>query len=93
LQESLTNIARHAQATEIDVLFAEDPEVATLAVADNGRGITAAQIVDGRSIGLVGMRERAQAFGGRVEITSKPGAGTTVRVQIPLDRKNATDSP
>jgi len=54
---------------------------------------TAAQIADARSIGLVGMRERAQAFGGNVEITSVPGGGTTVRVRIPLDRKNATDSP
>jgi len=92
LQESLTNIVRHAQAKEIDVDFVEDPDLATLVVTDDGRGITAAQIADVRSIGLVGMRERAQAFGGSVEITSTPGTGTTVRVRIPLDRKNATGS-
>ncbi|MEO6568194.1 MAG: response regulator [Opitutaceae bacterium] len=93
LQESLTNIARHAGATEIDVQWEEDPDIATLAVADNGRGITARQIDDARSIGLVGMRERAQAFGGSVEITGAPGAGTTVRVRIPLDHENATEPP
>jgi signal transduction histidine kinase len=93
LQESLTNIARHAHATEVDVHFVEDSALAMLAVTDNGRGITTAQISDARSIGLVGMRERAQAFGGKVEITSAPGTGTTVRVRIPLDQKNVTDSP
>jgi signal transduction histidine kinase len=92
LQESLTNIARHARATKIDVQWVEDPDVAQLTVADNGCGITAAQVADPRSIGLVGMRERAQAFGGSLEITSE-SAGTTVRVRIPLDRENAADSP
>jgi signal transduction histidine kinase len=93
LQESLTNIARYARATEIDVQFVEDPDDATLTVADNGCGITAAQIADARSIGLLGMRERAQAFGGTVEFTGVPGAGTTVRVRIPLERKAAIVSP
>jgi signal transduction histidine kinase len=87
LQESLTNIARHAQATGIDVQWVEDPDIATLTVTDNGRGITRAQIADARSIGLVGMRERAQAFGGSVEISAGRDAGTTVRVRIPLDRE------
>lgn len=89
LQESLTNIARHAHATGIEVEFVEDPDLATLVVRDNGRGITNAQIVDARSIGLVGMRERAQAFGGSVEFTGAPGGGTTVRLRIPLDQETA----
>jgi signal transduction histidine kinase len=93
LQESLTNIARHAHATEIEVQWIEDPDIATLTVKDNGRGITAAQIADARSIGLVGMRERAQAFGGSVDITGSIDAGTAVRVRIPVDRENAADSP
>jgi signal transduction histidine kinase len=87
LQESLTNIARHAQATEVDVQWVEDPDIATLTVTDNGRGITREQIADARSIGLVGMRERAQAFGGSVEISAGRDAGTIVRVRIPLDRE------
>jgi PAS domain S-box-containing protein len=85
LQESLTNVARHAQATAVEVNLIEDRAAATLSVADNGRGITAAQIADPHSIGLVGMRERAQAFGGTVAISGEPTRGTTVRVQIPLE--------
>ena len=93
LQESLTNIVRYAHATAIDVEFVETSTDATLTIADNGCGITAAQIANARSIGLLGMRERAQAFGGTVEITGVPGAGTTVRVRIPLESKNTIDPP
>jgi signal transduction histidine kinase len=89
LQESLTNIARHAQATKVDVRWIEDPDIATLIVTDNGRGITPDEIASFRSIGLLGMRERAQAFGGTVEITGTPGGGTTVQVKITLDPENA----
>jgi PAS domain S-box-containing protein len=90
LQESLTNIARHAGATQADVDFLETAECATLVVADNGRGITPAQIESAHSIGLAGMRERAQAFGGTVKIDGATGAGTTVRVRITLDGKNTS---
>jgi signal transduction histidine kinase len=93
LQESLTNVARYARATAIDVRFVEDPADATLTIADNGCGITAAQIANPRSIGLLGMRERAQAFGGTVEITGVPGAGTTVRVRIPIEGKDPSGLP
>ena len=84
LQECLTNISRHSGASDIQVGFAEDSECAVLTVADNGRGITPAEIGAPHSIGLVGMRERAQAFGGSWEITGAPSAGTTVRVWFPL---------
>jgi PAS domain S-box-containing protein len=93
LQESLTNIARHARATSVDVRFAEDAAAATLTVADNGCGITADQIANARSIGLAGMRERAQAFGGLLEIVGVPGAGTTVRVRIPFEGRATSCSP
>ncbi|MDB6169147.1 MAG: response regulator [Verrucomicrobia bacterium] len=93
LQESLTNIARHAHATLVDVEFTETPLFASLVVADNGRGITPAQIAAPRSIGLVGMRERAQAFGGTLEITGAPATGTTVRVHLPLERGPAAGPP
>jgi signal transduction histidine kinase len=83
LQECLTNIARHAQATEFEVRLTEDDAGTSLTVADNGRGISAQQITAAQSIGLAGMRERAQACGGTFEITGAPGAGTTVRVNIP----------
>ncbi len=87
LQESLTNIARHAHASEVDVQLTEASDAATLAVTDNGCGITAADISAMKSIGLVGMRERAQAFGGTLEISGAAGAGTTIRVRVPFDSK------
>lgn len=93
LQECLTNIARHARATEIEVQFTEEPDGASLTVADNGRGITAEQIADAHSIGLVGMSERAQSFGGSMDIAGASGAGTTVRVRIPLAQQTATVPP
>ena len=86
LQESLTNIARYARATVIEVEFVETSDEATLTIADNGCGITAAQIADPRSIGLLGMHERAQAFGGKVDFTGRAGVGTTVLVRIPLPK-------
>ncbi len=85
LQESLTNVARHSQASEVEVEFTELADTATLTVRDNGVGITPAQLADPRSIGLLGMRERALAFGGTVEISSSPGPGTTILVRLPIE--------
>ncbi len=84
LQESLTNVARHAEASEVEVEFTEHAGMATLTVRDNGVGISRAQMENPRSIGLLGMRERTLAFGGVVEISGEPGAGTTVIVRLPL---------
>ena len=83
-QELLTNVTRHARAKSILVrLEALDGEV-VLTVADDGRGIREEQMRAPGSFGIVGMRERALAFGGRVEIVGAPGAGTTARVIVPL---------
>ncbi|MBL9188445.1 MAG: PAS domain S-box protein [Opitutaceae bacterium] len=84
LQESLTNVARYAQASEVVVTFSEEAEAARLTVVDDGVGITRERLEDPRSIGLLGMKERAFAFGGSVEITGVPGAGTTVAVHLPV---------
>ncbi len=84
LQESLTNVARHAQASTVEVRLAEESDAVTLTVSDDGRGITADECRDPRSIGLIGMRERAQAFGGGVEFAGAQGAGTTISVRIPV---------
>jgi signal transduction histidine kinase len=83
-QEVLTNVARHARATRVDVALAADTDVLTLEVQDNGRGITAAEAGNTRSLGLLGMRERALQAGGRIEIAGEPGKGTRVRVIIPI---------
>jgi signal transduction histidine kinase len=83
-QETLTNIIRHANATRVDVRLAEMSGYLVLEVKDNGRGISEAEIKNTRSIGLLGMRERAALLGGEVRVSGEPGKGTTVRVRIPL---------
>lgn len=78
LQESLTNVARHARATEVDVIFRVAARALELIVRDNGIGITEQQITNPTSLGLLGMSERAQACGGIVSIVGLPAAGTTL---------------
>ena len=89
LQEALTNIVRHAGATEVEIGLQAGPDQLTLKVRDNGRGITAAEVNAQKAIGLLGMHERAQLVGGDVTITSGAGVGTTVLVTIPFNRTSA----
>ncbi|MCL4394790.1 MAG: GAF domain-containing protein [Chloroflexi bacterium] len=83
LQEAMTNIARHAHAKCASVRLSVEKGSVVLNVTDDGRGIQAEEAASPKSIGLIGMRERAQALGGRVDITSE-GKGTTVTARIPL---------
>jgi signal transduction histidine kinase len=83
-QETLTNIIRHAQATRVEVKLAEQDGQLVLTVADNGRGISEEEISNTRSIGLVGMKERAMLIGGDVVLHGAPGQGTTVTARAPL---------
>lgn len=83
-QETLTNVARHAHATRVDVELAAEEGMAVLCVRDNGRGIDLATAQGKKSLGLVGMRERASLLGGSVEIDGAPGEGTRVVVRIPI---------
>ena len=83
LQESLNNVARHAGASEVRIDLTQADGWMTLAVRDNGRGMTAADVENRHSFGLMGMRERAHVFGGQVGIHGEPGQGTTVQVRIP----------
>ena len=87
-QEILTNVARHAQATKVWVHLGEEQDAIVLEVEDNGVGISPTQLAERRSLGLLGMRERAGAFGGAVEIVGSQGHGTTVIVQMPLLKTN-----
>jgi signal transduction histidine kinase len=87
-QEILTNVTRHSQATKVWVHLGTEHEAIVLEVEDNGVGISPAQLAERRSLGLLGMRERAGAFGGGVEIVGSSGQGTTVTVQMPLLKKN-----
>jgi signal transduction histidine kinase len=84
LQEALTNVVRHAEASEVEIRLAREGSRVILKVTDNGRGIAGDKITDARSLGLLGMRERARALGGDVVIRRAPGQGTTVEARIPL---------
>jgi signal transduction histidine kinase len=84
LQEILTNVVRHTQATQVEVILEESAEFLTLQVRDNGRGITENEIHSPKSIGLLGMQERARLQAGEVQFQGTPGQGTTVTVQLPI---------
>jgi len=84
LQEALTNIARHAQATRVTISLQQTAEALVLEVHDNGHGLTEAQRTSPDAIGLFGMQERALLVGGTVTIQSRPGKGTTVTARIPI---------
>lgn len=86
VQESLTNVARHAGATQVKVSLTADESDLLLTVSDNGAGI-AAEARKGNGIGLVSMRERANSLGGRFQIAGVAGAGTTIEVTLPLVRQ------
>jgi signal transduction histidine kinase len=84
LQETLTNVARHANATQVTVRLAEEDGGLLLEVRDNGKGIGEEQLSNGtKSLGILGMRERVLLLGGALTISGAPGTGTTVSVLIP----------
>ncbi|MBI4238724.1 MAG: sensor histidine kinase [Deltaproteobacteria bacterium] len=83
VQEILTNIQRHANATRVVLLVYHTPEQTIFEVRDNGRGIRLQESESLQAIGLLGMRERAQGIGGLIAIEGIPEHGTTVRLTIP----------
>jgi PAS domain S-box-containing protein len=84
LQETLTNVARHAKATRVEVVKEKEGDRLVLRIRDNGRGFDPEDPSISKSLGLLGMRERAAMLGGQVNIASAPGKGTTVTAWIPL---------
>lgn len=82
-QEALTNVARHAKASEVNVTFRSEEMCYNLQISDNGRGIRESDVLARTSLGLLGMRERAALLGGTVEIGRCEPGGTTVVVRIP----------
>lgn len=84
LQEGLTNIARHARATRARVELRTRQNMLFLVIADNGVGITPAQAAGSRSLGMIGMRERAWRWGGTLEVASQAGKGTVIELRMPL---------
>jgi PAS domain S-box-containing protein len=88
LQETLTNVARHAHATSVQVTLVRDGGDVCLRVRDDGNGVTDAEIAAPGSLGILGMRERALLFGGDVVVQGTPGQGTLVTARIPLDHSD-----
>ncbi|GAA0384340.1 sensor histidine kinase [Paenibacillus motobuensis] len=82
IQEAMANIVKHAGAKVVSMSLKEGPRQVILSVSDDGQGFSSTTQRPG-SYGLTTMRERAEKLGGHVEIISKPGAGTTIRVHIP----------
>jgi PAS domain S-box-containing protein len=87
LQEALTNVAMHSQASRVKVHLTPDKSTLSLTVSDNGRGITIEETNSPTSLGLLGMRERAETLDGKLSIQGRLGR-TQVRVQIPLAVKS-----
>jgi len=84
-QEALTNVARHAKATAVDISLGEQGRALVLRISDNGKGIRENEIYAPSSLGLMGMRERIRPFGGKLEITGIPEKGTALTVTLPLE--------
>jgi PAS domain S-box-containing protein len=93
VQESLTNVTRYARASKVEINLGRRGSQLGLEVRDNGRGFDRAAEAKRKTFGLLGMRERALALGGRVDIISAPGMGTVIGVSIPIDFDTQKDSP
>ena len=84
LQEALTNVSRHSRANAVEITLEAHADMLQLVLHDNGRGISAETATGRESLGLAGMRERAQQVGGHLDIRGAPNEGTTVRLRLPL---------
>jgi len=83
VQEALTNVSRHANATRVELRLRQRSDALLLEIRDDGRGITAEEVRDPFSLGLIGIRERADLAGGSVHVEGVSGRGTIVSVRIP----------
>jgi signal transduction histidine kinase len=84
-QEGLTNVARHAAATAVNIEMRLLDGLLSLEISDNGRGICLQELSPVKSFGIQGMRERALDLGGALDLDSAPGRGTRIKVTLPTD--------
>ncbi len=90
-QEALTNVGRHARASQVDVSIRKLPRAVGLTIEDNGRSFQVERVLRAKRnkrLGLLGMRERVEMVGGRLRIESAPGQGTTIHAEIPFTNDN-----
>ena len=95
LQETLTNVSKHAHAKRVCVRLHQDVRTISCSIEDDGIGFDASAVCHNRDktgLGLIGIRERLAALGGALSIVSAPGRGTTVEVTIPLKRSRRFDA-
>jgi len=88
VQESLTNVSKHAQATRVRVQIRREPRMIRCSIEDDGIGFDVPAVLGRkgeRGLGLVGIRERVEALGGTLEVKSQPGQGTELSIMIPLE--------
>ena len=83
VQEALTNVIRHAEATSVRVTLKSGNHALRISVEDNGKGMTQEQMNNMKSLGIVGMKERISRLGGEFNIVSEPGKGTRLDIIIP----------
>jgi signal transduction histidine kinase len=86
VQESLTNVARHAEASSVEITLSQDADNFIVEVRDDGKGFDSAGAAKKKSFGLLGMRERAAVLGGSIDITSVRRQGTVISVHLPMKR-------
>lgn len=84
VQESLNNVVKHADATDVKIRIAVSNNILSLQIADNGKGLIISHAKKSDSFGLIGMRERAWAMSGSFNIESEPNRGTTVEIAVPI---------
>ncbi|MFT4580102.1 MAG: signal transduction histidine kinase, partial [Nitrospinales bacterium] len=84
-QETLTNAARHSKASKIIVQVDKEKEILSLTIKDNGIGLDREKINNKNSLGLLGIKERAETWGGEIIITSSPGIETCIKLRVPLE--------
>ena len=86
-QEALTNVARHAKAKHVQIVFEARGQDACLTILDDGVGLAPASQTEQRGLGLIGMRARARSAGGDVDLRSQPGGGVLIEVRVPLGKQ------
>lgn len=85
VQEALTNVVRHAEASKVDIRLRVDEGTVVVSIADNGKGMRGNELDSGTSLGLIGMRERVGALGGRVTFANGAHGGTVVTAWVPIE--------